>query len=79
MVGLTFTGPLNPILSRIDQRDLRTIREELGGDTVVLAEPSDELPLDRSWEKFLDECTAQGVAVLLVLDEQLPRAGAVDE
>ena len=64
MVGLTFTDPLNPILSRIYQRDLRTIREELGGDTVVLAEPSDELPLDGSWEKFLDECTAQGVAVI---------------
>ena len=39
MVGLTLTDPMNAFLSRICHRDLQTIREELGGDTIVLAEP----------------------------------------
>ena len=64
MVGLTLTDPMNAFFSRMYHRDLQTIREELGGDTIVLAEPSENLPLGGSWERFLDECVSQGVAVL---------------
>lgn len=64
MTGLTFLDPLNPILTRIFLRDIKTIAEEIGGDTIVLAAPSESLPKGGTWVDFLNECRDHNISVI---------------
>lgn len=64
LTGMVFLDTINPILTKIYQRDVRMIAEEVGADTIVLRAPSNSLPDGGSWTEFLDSCHSRNISVI---------------